>query len=285
MDSSTAALALAPDPLAHWLGAHAWQLFALVLPLLAGVVVALALAWRHPRRPLRAPDAPSLAWLLATLAVGFGVVVALASGFAEIAEALGDSQALGHWDDSFSRAVGLHTPLAVQHAFALLTRLADPWPMTVLGVVVALALWWRGHRVDAAGWVLAMVGNTLLNLALKQVFARTRPLHEDGIISASGYSFPSGHSSGAVVAYGMLAFLACRLLPARWHLPALVAAALLSVTAAWSRVLLRVHFPSDVLAGLLSGSSWLAVCILAVTAAHHHARVRADRANRSAGLP
>lgn len=274
MDRST----LAPEPLAQWLGAHAWPLFAAGLPLLAAAAALLALAWHHPRRPLRAPGEPSLAWLLATLAVGFGAVLGLAFAFAEIAEALGDGQALGHWDDSFSQAVGAHTPMAVQHAFAALTRLANPWPMVLLGVVVALALWRGGHRVYAAGWVLAMAGNTVLNQCLKQLFERTRPLHADGIVGATGYSFPSGHSSGAVVAYGMLAFLACRLLPPRSHVPAVVAAAVLSLTAACSRVFLRVHFPSDVLAGLLSGSAWLTVCILAVTAARHHARVRAARA-------
>ena len=266
-----------PDALAQWLGAHAWQLFLIALPLMGVAAGALALVWRHASRPWRAAAEPDLRWLLAALLLGFAAIVALAAGFAEIAEALGDEQALGHWDDTFSRAVAVHTPLAVQMTFAALTRLADPWPMVMLGIAVAVLLWRNGHRVYAAGWAMALAGNALLNHTLKSIFERARPVHEGGIVTATGYSFPSGHSSGAVVAYGMLAFLVCRLLPPRWHLPAIVAAALISVTAASSRVFLRVHFPSDVLAGMLSGSAWLVACILAVTAALHHGRMRARR--------
>lgn len=273
------------DPLAQWLGTHAWQLFLLTLPLLAVAVGALALAWHHLSRPLRTAREPDLRWLLAALLLGFAVLLALAAGFAEIADALGDGSALGHWDDSFSRAVAAHTPLAVLQTFAMLTRLADPLPMVLLGIAIAVLLWRQRHRVYAVGWVMALGGNALLNHSLKLLFERARPVHEGGIVAATGYSFPSGHSSGAVVAYGMLAFLACRLLPPRWHVPAIVAAALLSVTAASSRVFLRVHFPSDVVAGMLSGSAWLLVCILAVTAALHHGRARAGRAARRAGEP
>ena len=266
-----------PDPLAKWLGVHAWQLFLITLPLLGVAVGTLALLWRHMSRPFRAAPEPDLRRLLLALLLGFATVVAFAYGFAEIAEALGDEHALGHWDDTFSRAVAAHTPLAVQMTFAALTRLADPLPMVLLGIAVALLLWGAGHRVYEAGWAMALAGNAVLNHTLKLVFERARPIHEGGIVTATGYSFPSGHSSGAVVAYGMLAFLVCRLLPPKWHVPAIVAAALISVTAASSRILLRVHFPSDVLAGLLSGSAWLTACILAVAAALHHGRVRAGR--------
>lgn len=278
MDSSLSM----PDPLALWLGTHAWQIFLAALPLLALVVGALAVAWRHASRPIREAEEPDLRWLIAALLLGFGVVVAAGAAFAEIADALGDGHVLGHWDDSFSAAVATQTPPAVHKTFAVLTRFADPLPMVILGFVVAVLLWRKRHRVYAAGWVMALGGNALLNHSLKLIFERARPVHESGIVAATGYSFPSGHSSGAVVAYGMLAFLACRLLPPAWHIPAVVAAALLSVTAACSRVFVLVHFPSDVLAGMLSGSAWLIVCILAVTAARHHGRVRAGRAARAA---
>lgn len=109
-----------------------------------------------------------------------------------------------------------------------------------------------------------MAGNGALNIALKQVFGRIRPTHLEGFGLAQGFSFPSGHSSGSVVAYGMLAYLALRLLPARWHLPALMAAVALAFTVAVSRVFLRVHFASDVAAGIASGATWLAVCITSI---------------------
>ena len=76
-----------------------------------------------------------------------------------------------------------------------------------------------------------------------------------------GFSFPSGHSSGSVVAYGMLAYLALRLLPIRWHLPGLLATVALAFTVGASRLFLGVHFASDVIAGFASGAAWLAMCI------------------------
>jgi len=101
----------------------------------------------------------------------------------------------------------------------------------------------------------------LLNQTLKQIFGRVRPLQPEGFVLEQGFSFPSGHSSGSVVAYGMLAYVAVRLLPARWHLPVLLAAMALAFTVGASRMFLRVHFASDVIAGFASGAAWLAVCV------------------------
>jgi undecaprenyl-diphosphatase len=59
----------------------------------------------------------------------------------------------------------------------------------------------------------------------------------------------------------MLAYLALRMLPKAWHLPAQIAALALALMVGISRVVLRVHFASDVAAGFASGSAWLALCI------------------------
>ena len=115
--------------------------------------------------------------------------------------------------------------------------------------------------------MLAIAGNGLLNTGLKQSFGRLRPAHLQGYLAEPGLSFPSGHSSGAVVAYGMAAYLALHLLPARWHLPAMLLAVALAFNIGASRLVLQVHFASDVLAGFASGSAWLALCITGLAAA------------------
>jgi len=99
-----------------------------------------------------------------------------------------------------------------------------------------------------------------------------RPLHDDGIVLAHGFSFPSGHSSGAVVAYGMLAYVAMRFVPVRWHLALVLCAVALAFSIGASRVFLRVHFASDVIAGFASGSAWLAVCIGSIELTHWYRR-------------
>ena len=106
-----------------------------------------------------------------------------------------------------------------------------------------------------------MGGNGLLNTVLKNVFERVRPAHGNGMVSELGWSFPSGHASGATVAYGMLAYIAVRTLPAVWHLPVVLTAAALAFTVGCSRIFLQVHFASDVAAGFAFGTAWLAVCI------------------------
>jgi undecaprenyl-diphosphatase len=196
-----------------------------------------------------------------TLGIGSAVMLAGALVFGLLASALTPGSSLIRLDQAVSDALRAHlAPWAVQVAAAL-THLADTATLTVLCIVGTLVLLARHQRGLALAWVLAMAGNGLLNQSLKQLMGRVRPLDPEGGLWAQGWSFPSGHSSGAVVAFGMVAYLALRLLPKAWHRPVLLAALVLAVTVGLSRVVLRVHFASDVAAGFASGSAWLALCI------------------------
>jgi undecaprenyl-diphosphatase len=190
--------------------------------------------------------------------VGSAVMLAGALVFVWLASALTPGSPLIRFDQAISDALRAHlAPQAVQVAAAL-THLADPATLTVLCVVGTLVLVARRQLGLALAWVLAIAGNAILNPSLKLLMGRVRPLDPEGGLLVPGLSFPSGHSSGAVVAYGMSAYLGLRLLPKAWHLPALIALALM---VGISRVVLRVHFASDVAAGFASGSAWLALCI------------------------
>jgi len=217
---------------------------------------------------------PPLAFLVLHLALGFGVLVGAAAVFAEIADELGAEEELARFDETMSDAVGTSTPLPALHAFAALTRLGDPATLVAIGIVVTVVLAWRRQRLLTLGWVVALAGNALLNPALKNLFERVRPVHDQGFVVEDGWSFPSGHSSGSVVVYGMLAYVVVRTLPVRWHLPAVLAAAAIAFTVACSRVFLRVHFPSDVAAGMASGLAWLMVCIVSIESSRWYRRAR-----------
>jgi undecaprenyl-diphosphatase len=196
-----------------------------------------------------------------SLVIGSAVMLAGIVVFMLLASALTPGSPLIRFDLAISDALRANlAPRALQVAAAL-THLADTATLTALCVVGTLVLVARRQRGLALAWVLAIAGNGILNQSLKELIGRVRPLDPEGGLLVHGLSFPSGHSSGAVVAYGMLAYLALRLLPKAWHLPVLVAVLTLVATVGISRVVLRVHFASDVAAGFASGAAWLALCI------------------------
>jgi len=265
---------------AQRVGPHALAAFLILLAVsttAGGAIFALS-----RRRRMRAADAqtePRPESLLAVLGVGFGGIVLAAVLFAWIAWQIAPGRSLGLADQALADAIGLHLPRAALRFFAGFTHLGDPSTLIALAAVVAGLLWRVQQRVLMAGWLLALAGNAILNPSLKQIFERVRPVHDHGFALATGYSFPSGHSSGAMVTYGMLAYLALRLLPPRWHVPVVMGAIAMVLTTACSRVFLQVHFASDVAAGLLSGAAWLTVCVISLT----HAERR--RARRSSEAP
>jgi membrane-associated phospholipid phosphatase len=261
--------------LAEWLGRHALPGFGLALgALLAATALVHAGMRRLHGAPLRSALPPAV-FLVLRLGIGFGVIVAAAALFAEMMEALEADEALGAFDTRLAEVLGSTLPAGVLEVAAWATHLGDPITLTVIVLVVALWLVLRGRRWLALGWVAAGVGNGVLNQLLKRVFERVRPLHEHGFAVADGYSFPSGHTSGSVVVYGMLAYLAVRLLPPVWHLPSVLAAATLAWAMGVCRVLLQVHWASDVMAGFGSGLAWLTVCILCIEMLRRYRRTRA----------
>lgn len=123
-------------------------------------------------------------------------------------------------------------------------------------VLMAIAIIWllvdrRGR--DALWLVATVVGGTLLNLALKQLFAEPRPDLLPHLDIVHSYSFPSGHAAGNLIFFGALAMLARS--RAGW-----VVATLCIVVIGVSRIWLGVHWPSDVVAGWIEGVGWLFFC-------------------------
>lgn len=138
--------------------------------------------------------------------------------------------------------------------FAYLTELGSAQVVVVLTLIAMLYWFWRGEKVEA--WRLALVGATTLILtqALKILYGIDRPLI-DASLDATTYSFPSGHASGSLAFYGLLAYVFYR----RNSSPLLVGALVLFVLViSMSRVILNVHYFSDVLGGWLVGLTVIA---------------------------
>jgi undecaprenyl-diphosphatase len=129
--------------------------------------------------------------------VGSAIFLAGAGVFALLARPLGVGEALTRPDQALTDALRVNMPRAAPQVFATLTHLADTATLTGPCIVMALALITLGRRWLALGWVVALAGNGLLDQTLKQIFNRVRPLHPDRFVLAQGFSFPSGHRSGA----------------------------------------------------------------------------------------
>lgn len=258
--------------LATFVGTHALAVFLALLVVLLLLVAGAGWLLRSHVLPQAQSRLGPLALVVLSAAIGFALVLGAAALFAEIAEHLGPGAAMSLADEALTAAIRSHVSAATLGVFAALTHFGDVRVLTLLGTGVVLLLWWQRRRALALGWVIALGGNALLNPLLKRVFERVRPVHEQGLINELGWSFPSGHTSGATVAYGMLIYVAIRTLPAAWHMPAALAATALAFTVGCSRVFLQVHFASDVLAGFASGAAWLTVCIVSVELARVYRR-------------
>ena len=110
---------------------------------------------------------------------------------------------------------------------------------------------------------IVLLSTFLLNMALKWLIERPRPIEGMRLIEASFYSYPSGHSMSATGFYGFLIYLVFRYVDNRWLKIGLITLlALLILSIGMSRVYLGVHYPTDVLAGFIAGTFWLLVCII-----------------------
>ena len=162
--------------------------------------------------------------------------------------------------DGFDRAV-IQTVRAADHGDIL----AFLGPTTELGgtvAVTAIALLTLLVGVAAGPWRHGAIGAGVIGLAalaveiIKSSVARDRPDLLEPILVEHGFSFPSGHASLSMVAYGILAVLVSRsFLPRSTQLAVFGAVVALVFLIGLSRVWLGVHYPSDVIAGWVAGAT------------------------------
>lgn len=162
-------------------------------------------------------------------------------------------QAVSHW--------------MTQHHHAMLTQVlyvvTELHQTTVVLAATALVAVWLGVvRKDWAGARLLLVvpAGMLLNVGLKNLVQRARPAWDDPIVQLATYSFPSGHAVAATVFYGSLCALAfAHARSPLWRGVAATATVLLVLLVSFTRVYLGAHYPSDVIAGIATGT----LCLLA----------------------
>jgi len=197
------------------------------------------------------------------LTIALAGIVGGAVGIGLLLTMVKTHRGLADWDLAFSRFGATHAT-QVSTTFLRDVSLLAGYPGVVLIGLVLVALEWRRQRSAAlvAFVVLALGGQFAIAELVKGLVGRARPdiLHLTGF---SGSSFPSGHATAAAAMFMTAALLLGRKRTTRTKAVLAGAAVALAVAVASTRVLLGVHWFTDVLAGLLLGWAWFAACSIA----------------------
>ncbi|MGO9487666.1 MAG: phosphatase PAP2 family protein [Solirubrobacteraceae bacterium] len=187
----------------------------------------------------------------ARLALGLAVFVLVGWALGELWTSV-----VGSVDLNAARDVASYRTAAVTDLARVLTWAGSAFLLVPLALIACLALARAGLRREALAVALSLGGAMLISDLVKLLVSRPRPPVEH-LQAVTGSSFPSGHTTQASAFWLSLVLV----LPAAGATPKLTrAAALLALaivlTVAASRVYLGVHYPSDVVAGMLLGSAW-----------------------------
>lgn len=175
--------------------------------------------------------------------------------------------------------------IAVSHALNLERRADADWIILlmqgiswigggiqryIIVTILTIALWrWWGWGAGLAMGLTTLV-SALTSEVLKAFFARVRPDFVPHLDSVTSAAYPSGHANNAAVVYILFIMLVPQARHPGWQL---VAAAMILVTGL-SRVMLGVHWPTDVIGGWMLGTAF-ALMAAAVIAWREHQRATA----------
>jgi membrane-associated phospholipid phosphatase len=219
---------------------------------------------RHPGLAsiLRARMDPSTETGLA-LTVAFALVLGGAAAGGALLVMVQHNAGLARWDLSAARWGGSHASSG-STAFLRDVSLFGGTPVPIAAALVtAIVVFLRTRRRAVVGFLVMVVGGQWLVSNLTKVLVdRSRPdIHR--LTGFSGSSFPSGHATTAAASFAAIALLWGIGKPRRTKALLAAASVAMAGAVATSRVLLGVHWMTDVLAGLALGWAWFAICSIA----------------------
>jgi len=166
----------------------------------------------------------------------------------------------------------IETPLLSKIVYKV-TTIGNSSSVIIITILGVLFLVYKNFKNEALFLASNILGVWLLNEALKAFFKRNRP--DIRIIEVHGYSLPSGHAMifmtlAIIASYLILIYL--KGMPIRWFFTTLLI--MLAIAIGLSRVYLRVHYLSDVLAGWSAGAFWSALNIIFHRYSHYKKNAR-----------
>ena len=132
-----------------------------------------------------------------------------------------------------------------------------------LTAIIVIATWRDLNALPSPFLLVVVPGGLLLNVALKHAVQRPRPDWGYALQALETYSFPSGHTAGATLFYGIVVLrLWSHLSSVGSRIALLIAAISLVLLVATSRIVLGVHFMTDCIGAVIEAIVWLGICLL-----------------------
>jgi membrane-associated phospholipid phosphatase len=195
----------------------------------------------------------------------WAVFISAACLFALIAYNVVRAGPLLHLDVSVASWLHAHGTPTLTQVMLFVTHAHDPVAIDAYSLIVAIVLARRREWSWIVGLAAAAPGGLLLNGLIKRLFERARPSFDDPLLTLTTFSFPSGHTAGAMLFYGTLsAYLLSRAHSLRVRNASLALWFLMVLIVGFSRMYLGVHYLSDVLGGAAWSLAWLTLCLIGV---------------------
>ena len=188
---------------------------------------------------------------------GLMLAVVLAGFFFAALESVVSRLGIEQLDAPASHFVAAHQTAVLTNVAKVVTVLGSPVLTVAVAVVALVLLIWRLHWVEAAVFLaIAVAGGDLSYVVLKHLVHRARP--PGALVHLSTFSFPSGHTVGATTLYLGLAWIISRRHASRpVRVAAWAGAVLIAVAVGATRIVLGVHYASDVIGGFALGAFWV----------------------------
>ena len=186
----------------------------------------------------------NIKWII----VGFAVIIFL------IILISVSSENIVNFDNNIYYIVKSFQNEGLTNLLRIITNFGGIVSLFFITIFVSMLLFYYNKRKYALMLVISMLVSSTTYIILKGIVKRPRPIETEMLIPEFGYSFPSGHTTNNTVFYGIMIYIIYKNVESKTLRNVLIALCnLMIIIISFSRIYLRVHYPSDVFAGLCLG--------------------------------